>query len=508
MLIDASRFRLANIVKQRCRSQPQVSASLRRHGNRVCQDVFVLVNGVLFQLQSGQLWKDLVGGAGLDEVPQTIGWILCKENTGKKVSGLGRFHLISVPVGSPFSASHTGVSTQFRLACAAMKALQFERKEARYVAAMVASRLTPGAGAAVGPLSLTEMEPPELPNDDWRRISPILAGICGSDLHTIAGHTSRYFEPLVSFPFVLGHEVVGLTEDGERVVLDAVLGHAARGAALPFEGAAPGDGTDYSHLIGGPIAAGLQCGSCESTGGGWSESMIAHVSQIHSVPEDLSDEAAVMVEPAASGVHAALKACAGMPDGSTVVVLGAGTIGLCSVAALSHNSSTAQIIATAKHPEQKRFASQVGADVVVEPGEIRRAVRRATHSQMIGTVLAGGADVVIDAVGTADSLADALAVVRPRGRVVLCGMPGTVKVDLAPLWHREVELVGCYTYGTEQIEDGTRAHTFDLAFDLVRSADLGRMVSATYPLADYQDAIRHAAEAGRRGAIKIAFDLR
>lgn len=388
-----------------------------------------------------------------------------------------------------------------------MKALRFERNEARYAAAIVASKLSPGAGAALGPISLTDMDEPELPGPGWHRVSPILAGICGSDLHTIAGSSSRYFEPLVSFPFVMGHEVVGRLDTGERVVLDAVLGHAARGAEVPFPGAAPADGPDHAHLIQGPLGAGLQCGSCESTGGGWSESMIAHESQLHRIPDSMSDEAAVMVEPAASGVHAALKACRGLDNSATVVVLGAGTIGLCTIAALHDVSTAGQIIATAKHPEQKRLAAELGADVVVNPGEIRRAVRRVTHSQMIGTVLSGGADVVIDAVGNQESLADALAIVRPRGRVILCGMPGVVKVDLAPLWHREVELQGCYTYGTEQLEDGTRTHSFDLAIKLVETADLGRLVSATYPLAEYKDAIRHAAEAGRRGAVKIAFKL-
>lgn len=341
-------------------------------------------------------------------------------------------------------------------------------------------------------------------------MTPILSGICGSDLHTIAGHTSRYFEPLVSFPFVLGHEVVGQLEDGTRVVLDAVLGPAAHGATTaPGDTSAPADGVDYSHLLGGTIEPGLQCGGCASTGGGWSESMIAHRSQIHPIPDGMSDEAAVMVEPAASGVHAALKAAAALDNGGTAVVLGAGTIGLCAVAALNHPATgqtpAGTVIATAKHPAQKRFAKQFGADVVVDPHEVRRAVRRATGSQMIGTTLAGGADVVIDAVGSAESLADALAVVRPRGRIVLCGMPGTVNVDLAPLWHREIEMVGCYTYGTEELANGERTHTFDLAMTLVQNADLGQVVSATYPLDDYESAIRHAAEAGRRDAIKIAF---
>ncbi|HEX7443894.1 MAG TPA: hypothetical protein VF320_08405, partial [Acidimicrobiales bacterium] len=63
-------------------------------------------------------------------------------------------------------------------------------------------------------------------------------------------------------------------------------------------------------------------------------------------------------------------------------------------------------------------------------------------------------------------------------------------------------------YGTETPADGSRRRTFDLAFELVESADLGRLLSATYPLDRYTDAISHAAGAGPRGGVKIAFDLR
>lgn len=393
-----------------------------------------------------------------------------------------------------------------RLPSAGVKALVFERRETRYAAAMVAARISPSSTVNVGPLRLADIEPPELPDGDWQRITPRLSGICGSDLSTLAGATSRYFEALVSFPFVLGHEVVGDLESGVRVTLDAVLGHAARGEAPPAPGAAPADGHDHGHLIAGGLEPGLQIGSCESTGGGWSESMVAHTSQLHTLPDALSDEAALLIEPAASGIHAALKG--NIEDGDTVVVLGAGTIGLCTIAAVRSLTGAGTIVATAKYPEQRRLAAELGADFVSEPGEIRRAVRRVTGSRMIGRVLSGGADVVIDAVGSEGSVDDALAITRPRGRAVLCGMPGSITVDLAPLWHRETELVGAYTYGTEELLDGTRTHTFDLATRLVGDANLGRLVSAVYPLKRYKDAIRHASEAGRRGAVKIAFDLR
>ena len=108
-----------------------------------------------------------------------------------------------------------------------MKALQFERKPARYVAARVASEVLPGGGARVGPLRLVDIDPPDLPGPDWVRIRPRLAGICGSDLATIDGRSTRYFDPIVSFPFVPGHEVVADSDDQTRVVVEPVLGCVA-----------------------------------------------------------------------------------------------------------------------------------------------------------------------------------------------------------------------------------------------------------------------------------------
>jgi hypothetical protein len=83
-----------------------------------------------------------------------------------------------------------------------------------------------------------------------------------------------------------------------------------------------------------------------------------------------------------------------------------------------------------------------------------------------------------------------------------------VTVDLTGLWHRETQLVGAYTYGTETLADGARRRTFHLAIETAAACRLDRLLSATYPLDDYEDAIAHAAAAGRRGAVKVAFDLR
>jgi threonine dehydrogenase-like Zn-dependent dehydrogenase len=391
-----------------------------------------------------------------------------------------------------------------------MKALRFERNLGRFAAANLAGTLAPGLGARVGPLRLRHLDAPEVPGDGWEQLWPRLAGICGSDLATVDATSSRWFEPIVSFPFVPGHEVVAERADGGRVVLEPVLGCATRGIDPPCGACARNDLGNCERVAFGDIEPGLQTGFCCDTGGGWSTAMVAHASQLHDVPDTMSDEAAVMVEPMACAVHVALPAPAAPDD--TVVVLGAGTLGLGTVAALARYSPPGELLVAAKHPVQRRLAAELGAHRVVAPAEVRRATRTATASMALGTGdalrLAGGADVVIDCVGSAASVAEALAITRPRGRIVLGGMPGVTTVDLTPLWMREVELVGAYTYGTETLADGTRRRTFDLAFELVDAADLGRLVTATYPLDRYEDALAHAGAAGARGATKIAFDLR
>ena len=399
-----------------------------------------------------------------------------------------------------------------------MRGLVFERNIPRFAASRLASAFAgSGRGAAVGPLRICDVEPPELPGPGWVRVRPLLAGICGSDLATVDGRSSRYFEDIVSFPFVPGHEVVGVVEEdgpgtdglpapGSRVVIEPVLGCRARGLEPLCPACAEGRVGGCERVAFGHLAPGLQIGFCADTGGGWSAAgLVAHTSQLHTVPDALSDEDAVLVEPTACAVHAALGA--GVQTGACVAVIGAGTLGLTTMAALRHLTQPGILLAGAKHPHQRRLAEQVGADVVVPPDQLARAVRRQSRSLETGRQLTGGADVVVDCVGSPESLADALAMVRPRGRVVLVGMPGSVRVDLAPLWHREVCLAGAYAYGTEATSSGPR-RTFDIAMEVVAAYGLGRLVSALYPIERFEEALAHAGAAGRRGAVKVAFDLR
>jgi len=415
-----------------------------------------------------------------------------------------------------------------------MKSLEIARSLPRFAAARLAAVLGSGRGAGIGPLRLVEGATPELPGADWSLVHPRLSGICGSDLSTIDGRTSRYFEALVSFPFVPGHEVVatmdepGRTAQGSvaaaesRVVLEPVLGCVARGIEPRCAACATGRTGDCEHVAFGHLSPGLQTGFCCDTGGGWSAAGIAaHESQLHLVPEAMSDEDAVTVEPLACAIHAVLGA--GIDDGDVVAVIGAGTLGLLVTAAAGHLSSTgamatpASLLVGARYVHQRRWAERFGATGALDAEQLARAVRRRSRSLALGASavgaerLTGGADIVFDCVGSAASIEAALDMVRPRGRVVLVGMPGRLHLDLAALWHREVALVGAYAYGTEKVrgEHGpTSVRTFDLAFEAAAALGTGRLVSATYPIERFEEALAHAGAAGRRGAVKIAFDLR
>jgi threonine dehydrogenase-like Zn-dependent dehydrogenase len=202
-----------------------------------------------------------------------------------------------------------------------------------------------------------------------------------------------------------------------------------------------------------------------------------------------------MVEPAACAIHAAGLA----KNGRSIVVLGAGTIGQLTIAALRHLGYEGSLTATARHPHQRDLALQLGADRVAAPTELSRVVRAQEHAMVVGDQLTAGVSDVLDCIGSAESIEQGLRVLEPGGHHRLVGMPGVTSLDLTPVWHRELHIGGSYAYTPTD---------FAAAVELVRTADLGRLVTATYPLARYREAIDHAANAGTRGAVKIAFDLR
>jgi threonine dehydrogenase-like Zn-dependent dehydrogenase len=387
-----------------------------------------------------------------------------------------------------------------------MLAIQYARSVPRFALIKASGGRPDVATGDLSMLYLGDAPEPEAPGPAWQRVRPRLSGICGSDLASITGHVSLYLDPLTSYPFVPGHEVVGELGDGTRVVVQPALGCVVRGIEPLCPRCAEGRPGLCQNVDGGDIATGVQTGYCRSTGGGWGEVLVAHESQLWEVPAALPDEAAMLIEPFACCVHAALRARARPED--VVVVHGAGTIGLLTVAAVRRFTPPRRLIAVAKHPAQREHALRLGADQVVAPEQTFQRVRFATSARRLDGIgrplLLGGADVAFECTGTAAGLNDAVRYTRARGTVVAVGMPGEEKVDWTPIWQRELTVMGAYAYG---VEDGDTP-TFRLALDAAQELELERLSGPLYGLGAYREAIRYALRAGRLGAVKVGFDLR
>jgi threonine dehydrogenase-like Zn-dependent dehydrogenase len=395
------------------------------------------------------------------------------------------------------------------------QALELFRSAPRYLTARTVGGKAPGLVAGpLAPLRLVNQPDPVPSRDGWARVKPLLSGICGSDLSTLAGKSSFYFSPLVTLPFVPGHEVVGeLLDDcgdlktGTRVVLSSVLGCAARGLPELCPNCAAGEYGRCDRVTVGDLDPGLQTGYCRDTGGGWSRLMLAHRSQLWAVPSEMNDETAVLIEPLACAIHSALRAQ--VPEGGTALVIGAGTVGLLTLIALQRFADPGRVIVAAKHPRQRAAAKMAGADEIVRPEHALKAVRRTSQAVKLTPergqdFLLGGVDVALECTGSKSALDMALRTTKAGGRVVVSGIPAP-GADLTPLWFRELELVGAYTSAMEDVEGGRR-HSFALAMELASNLPiLDQLVGATYPLDRWRDAIDHAMSAGRLGTFKVAF---
>lgn len=405
-----------------------------------------------------------------------------------------------------------------------MKAIQFDLSIPRYVASLALSKVH--QPVLWGPWSCVvyrDVPEPKLPNDEWVLIRTRFGGICGSDIHHIHLGTSPGLSAITSFPFTFGHENCGTVERvgsavtgwkaGDRVVVEPNLWCKPR--CLPLCGpCSRGDIQLCERLTEGCISAGPQIGSCRDTGGSWSPFFVAHESQLVRVPGHIGDENAVLAEPFATSLHAVL---ANRPnDGDTVLVIGAGTIGLGVIAALRAIGSKARVIVAAKHRLQKELAHRFGADLIIEVNggdygaEIASALGATRLKPLLGKpVVFGGAEVVFECVGSGASIDDAIRFAGPRGRVIIAGLASLPKgIDWSAVWLKELDVRGTYTYGHDSL-DGHRVRTFDLALDLMNSGkvDLATMVTHRFPLAEYARAFEAVGQRGKTGLIKAVFEF-
>jgi L-iditol 2-dehydrogenase len=404
-----------------------------------------------------------------------------------------------------------------------MKAVQLVQSIPRYL-------LTRAIGAVYrpafwGPLAMLQyrdVPEPSLPGPDWVIVKTRYGGICGSDLHSIFLQDSPVLSALTSFPFTLGHENVGSVSEvgrevegftpGDKIVADWLLPCATRGIEEPCALCRQGHYSLCQNFAEGDLAPGLGIGCCARTGGSWGPCFVAHRSQLFAVPESVSDENAVLVEPMTIAVRATRR---NYPhDDDTVLILGAGVIGLCVVAALRALGSRARVTVVAKYPFQAQMARKLGASEVIELGKVDhlRAVAEATggklYKPLLGKrMLVGGADIVYECTGNAHSIDDSLRLARSGGTVVLVGLAALPKgVDWTPIWLHELTIKGSFGSGTEVV-DGRQVRTFQLVLEWMAEGrlDLAPLVTHRFQLAGYRNALAVTADKGRHQVIKSVF---
>ena len=406
-----------------------------------------------------------------------------------------------------------------------MKAIQYTKSIPRYlVMRHLGKRWRNLYTSFVSCMHLVDMPEPQLPTPEWVKVRTRLSGICGSDLAIITAKGSPYFSPFTSTPFVLGHEIIGEIAEtgatvegfsvGARVVIEPALSCQVRGITPQCHQCQNLRFANCENITKGDISAGVQTGYCRDTGGGWSEYVLAHQSQLHLVPDDILDETAVLLEPFACALHGVLKTEFNETD--EICVIGGGTIGLLTVAALRGLGHRNRILIFAKYPHQQQLALELGADEVLSPNSGRYAAfceltGAASHQPELGQqVLIGGVDVTFDCIGSSVTIDDALRFTRAGGEVILVGMPGIPKnVDWTSIWYKQLKVEGAYTYGLET-HNGEQIHTFTLGMRLLQKMGPGLrpLVSKPFPLRDYKRAIQTAMNTGKTATVKTAFDLR
>ena len=373
-----------------------------------------------------------------------------------------------------------------------MKALQIAAVGRRLGLARIASAVAPAPAATHRPArASTTSTDPTCPGPGWHRVRTRLAGICGCDLSTDRRpRQSRTSRPIVSFPFIPGHEVVGRhSTTAPRVVLEPVLGCVARGIDPPCAGAAPAatatTASASPSATSSPASRPASAATPAAAGHpSWSPTT---ASSTRARRHDRRARPCSSSRPPC-GIHAALLAPRRSSRGRRpVVACSAPARSACSRSPASRRY-VAAACASSSAPATRTssaLARALGADDVVRAAASSpRAVRRARPAAgLIGDQLTGGADVV-DRLRRrrATRSPTALRITRPRGRVVLVGMPAEVTLDLTALWHRETELVGAYAYGTETLPDGTpRAHVRPRLRHRRRQPRLERLLSRHLP---------------------------
>jgi len=306
--------------------------------------------------------------------------------------------------------------------------------------------------ASGGTIELAELPAPA---GDGVRVRVRAAGICGSDLHMLAGGFLR--------GVVLGHEVAGVTDDGTPVAVEPLS---------PCGACAPCVRGDYNLCERGPrMIHGVGCD------GGMADEMRVPARALVPLPAGIALGDACLVEPLGVVLHGLRRAA--LRGGERVAVVGGGAIGLCAVAAA--RAATSEVVLEARHDAQRAAGERLGAAAKANDG----------------------VDLVVDAAGTESSFARAAELARPGGRIALVGsywqpvaFPGFA------LCMKEVSVLPASMYGRA----GAQRDIDAAAALLAATPELPRaLITHRFPLDAAAEAFATAADR-RAGAIKVVLE--
>lgn len=310
------------------------------------------------------------------------------------------------------------------------------------------------------------------------RVRVTACGVCGTDLHLRA---------LGAYPagHVPGHEIAG--------VIDAVGGGVADrvGETVAVEPL-----RSCGHCRACRAGRDSICREVEVYGmhrpGGFAECIAVPAHRAFAVPRDLDAPLAALVEPMAVAVHGLDRGR--LAAGARVLVIGAGTVGLVTVAA-ARALGAGEVWITARHAHQAKLGAALGATRVLGEDEAQPAALDALGRE-------SEIDLVVETVGgAADTLRAAAAAIRPGGRVSVLGVfHGALSIDPMPLLLKEGTLAwsNCYAHSE-------RGADYETAIRIVAEArsDLRAIVTRVFPLEEIDRAFALASDK-RAGSVKVS----
>ncbi len=396
-----------------------------------------------------------------------------------------------------------------------MQALVFRHSLAREAASAIGGRLDRRAFVSrLAPVRLEDVDELPLPSEDWVRVETIFSGLCGSDVKQILlnGARDNPLTALVSFPHVLGHEAVGRRADtGERVVLNPWLSCGPRGIEPPCEACAAGRYPWCRNFRSGNLPVSIHIGNCAAATGAHAERFSAHGSQLFAIPDQVSDEAAVLADPVSVSLRSIL--LAPPPAGQAVLVYGSGTLAFAAIALLRHLYPAAEVWAATRPGPRAGLATRLGAHAALSstPDELVAQVARRVGTTALEpwskrNWLQDGPAVVYDTIGSTETVETSLRLLATGGTLVVSGVEPPRRFEWTPLYFKELHVIGSNGFGIEEV-GGVAKHSMEHYFDFVAAGlDLTAVITHRFPLDRWDEAVLAVKDSRRTGAVKVLLE--